>query len=52
MKKVIVEEEVFLMKFQKVGTESLISVFSKLVLSTYFAISHDLLDQCNSVSLF
>ena len=52
MKQVIFQEEVFLMKFHKVGTKSLISVFSKLLLSTYSAISHDPLDQSNSLSLF
>ena len=49
--RVIFQEQVSLTKFQKVGTKSLISVFSKLVSSTYFAISHYAVDQSNSLSL-
>ena len=52
IKQVFFQEEVFLTKFQKVGTKSLISEFSKLVLSSYSAISHDPLDQGNPLSLF
>ena len=52
MKQVFFQEEVFLMKFQKVGPKSLTSAFSKLVLSSYSAISHDTLDQSNPLNLF
>ena len=38
------------MKFQKVGTKYLICVFKIGFVSTYFAISHDPLDQSNSLS--
>ena len=52
MKQAFFQEVVFLIKVEKVGTKSLISAFSKLVLSTYSAISHDPLNQSNSLSLF
>ena len=45
-----VYKKVSLMKFQKVGTKYLICVFKIGFLSTYFAISHDPLDQSNSLS--
>ena len=51
MKQAFFQEEAFLIKFEKVGTKSLISAFSKLVLSIYSAISHDPLNQSNSLSL-
>ena len=40
------------MEFQKVGTKWVIFEFSKLDLSSYFAMSVDLLDQENSLSPF
>ena len=49
-KQLIFQEEVSVTKFQKVGTRSLISEFSKLVVNIYFAISHDPLSQSNSLS--
>ena len=52
MKQAFFQEEVFLIKFEKVGTKSLISAFSKLVLSTYSAISHDPLNQSCSEEQF
>ena len=45
--KKVISQKVLLEKFQKVGTKSVISVFPKLVFSSYFEISHDPLDQSN-----
>ena len=52
MKQMFFQKEVFLIKFQKARAKSLISAFSKLVLSNYSAISHDPLDQSNPLNLF
>ena len=38
------------MKFYKMGRKSLTSLFRNWFLGTYFAISHDPLDQSNSLS--